>query len=101
VRNQLKIKSAISNAQAFLRIQAEKGSFSNYLWSFVNNRTILNGWTSEDQIPVSTKLSDQISKDMKDRGFKFFGTTICYAYLQAMGMVNDHIVDCFRYSADR
>ena len=100
VRNQLKIKSAISNAQAFLRIQAEKGSFSNYLWGFVNNRTIVNGWTSEDQIPVFTKLSDRISKDMKDRGFKFFGTTICYAYLQAMGVVNDHIVDCFRYSAD-
>lgn len=101
VRNQLKIKSAISNAQAFLRIQAEKGSFTNYLWSFVNNRTIVNGWTSEDQIPVSTELSDRISKDMKERGFKFFGTTICYAYLQAMGVVNDHIVDCFRYSADR
>ena len=101
VRNQLKINSAITNAQSYLQVQKENGSFSNYLWSFVNNRTIVNGWTSEDQIPVSTELSDRISKDMKDRGFKFFGTTICYAYLQAMGVVNDHIVDCFRYSAGR
>ena len=95
VRNQLKIKSAITNAQRYLELQSEKGSFSNYLWGFVGGHPIVNDWTDESQIPTSTALSDQISKDMKVRGFKFFGTTICYAYLQAMGVVNDHIVDCF------
>jgi DNA-3-methyladenine glycosylase I len=95
VRNQLKIKSAITNAQRYLELQSEKGSFSNYLWGFVGGHPIVNDWTDESQIPTSTVLSDQISKDMKVRGFKFFGTTICYAYLQAMGVVNDHIVDCF------
>jgi DNA-3-methyladenine glycosylase I len=95
VRNQLKIKSAIINAQRYLELQSEKGSFSNYLWGFVGGHPIVNDWTDESQIPTSTALSDQISKDMKVRGFKFFGTTICYAYLQAMGVVNDHIVDCF------
>lgn len=95
VRNQLKIKSAITNAQCYLELQKEKGSFSHYLWGFVGGQPIVNSWTYESQIPVSTPLSDQISKDMKGRGFRFFGTTICYAYLQAMGVVNDHIVDCF------
>lgn len=101
VRNQLKVKSAITNARCYLDIQAEMGSFSDYLWGFVNGKPIVNRWASEDQIPISTELSDRICKDMKVRGFKFFGTTICYAYLQAMGVVNDHIVDCFRYSAGR
>ena len=95
VRNRLKVESAINNARCFLRLQAEQGSFSDYLWAFVDHCPIVNNWSNEDQIPVSTKLSDRISKDMKSRGFKFFGTTICYAYLQAMGVVNDHIADCF------
>ena len=101
VRNRLKIESAITNAQCFLRLQSERGSFSNYLWSFVDQRPLVNNWISESQIPVSTELSDRISKDMKARGFKFFGTTICYAYLQAMGVVDDHIVDCLRRSVSR
>ncbi|MGB2172401.1 MAG: DNA-3-methyladenine glycosylase I [Porticoccaceae bacterium] len=99
VRNQLKIKSAITNAQCYMDVQAEMGSFSNYLWGFVDDRPIVNSWVSEDQIPVSTDLSDKICQDMKARGFKFFGTTICYAYLQAMGVVNDHVVSCFRHPA--
>jgi len=97
VRNRLKIESAISNARCFLELQAEAGSFSDYLWGFVKGEPIVNRWFSESQIPVSTKLSDRISQDMKKRGFKFFGTTICYAYLQAMGLVNDHIAGCFRH----
>ena len=98
VRNRLKIESAINNAQCFLEIQCEMGSFSRYLWGFVDGEPIVNNWVKEQQIPVSTELSDHISKDMKKRGFKFFGTTSCYAYLQAMGVVNDHIVDCFRHA---
>ena len=100
VRNQLKIKSSITNARCYLDIQAEMGSFSNYLWGFVYGRPIVNQWISEDQIPISTDLSDIVSQDMKARGFKFFGTTICYAYLQAMGVVNDHVVSCFRHPAN-
>lgn len=99
VRNRLKIQSAIINAQCYLRLQAEHGRFSDYLWSFVDHHPIVNNWMSESQVPVSTGLSNRISRDMKSRGFKFFGTTICYAYLQAMGVVNDHIVDCFCHSA--
>lgn len=95
VRNHLKIQSAINNARCFIRLQAQQGSFSDYLWAFVDHSPIVNNWSYEDQIPVSTELSDRISRDMKSRGFKFFGTTICYAYLQAMGVVNDHIADCF------
>ncbi|MGB1328328.1 MAG: DNA-3-methyladenine glycosylase I [Porticoccaceae bacterium] len=94
VRNRLKIESAITNAQCFIRLQSELGSFSNYLWGFVDHRPVVNNWTNEFQIPAYTDLSDRISKDMKVRGFKFFGTTICYAYLQAMGVVNDHIIGC-------
>lgn len=100
VRNRLKVESAISNAQCYLNVQSERGSFSDYLWGFVDGEPVLNQWVNESQIPVSTMLSDRISKDMKKRGFKFFGTTICYAYLQAMGVVNDHIVTCFYRAAD-
>lgn len=96
VRNRLKIKATISNANCFLTIQQEFGSFCNYLWSFIPDRKpIINEWKSLAEIPASTPLSDAISKDMKKRGFKFFGTTICYAFLQAVGYVNDHVSDCF------
>jgi len=98
VRNRLKIESAISNARCYLKIQAEVGSFSDYLWGFVEGQAIINRWVSEGDIPASTELSDRISNAMKRRGFKFFGSTICYAYLQAMGLVNDHIVSCFRHA---
>ena len=95
IRNHLKIKSTISNAKLFLDIQKEFGSFSSYLKSFLPNKKIVaNKWKTLAELPASTPLSDAISKDMKKRGFKFFGTTICYAYLQAVGYVNDHLVDC-------
>lgn len=95
IRNKKKIQSAISNAQHFLEIQKEYGSFCNYLKSFLpDGKPIINNWKTLDQIPASTPLSDAISKDMKKRGFKFFGTTICYAHLQAVGYVNDHLLDC-------
>jgi DNA-3-methyladenine glycosylase I len=98
VRNRLKIASAISNARLFIDIQKEFGSFSNYFWGYVDNQPIVNRWANHSEIPATTELSDQIAKDMKKRGFKFFGTTICYAHMQAMGLVNDHTLDCFRYS---
>jgi DNA-3-methyladenine glycosylase I len=97
VRNRLKIESVITNAQCFLEVQKEAGSFSNYLWSYFSNKSIVNCWIKEDKIPVSTPISQKISKDMKRRGFKFFGATTCYAYLQAMGLVNDHVLGCFRH----
>ncbi|WP_297189315.1 DNA-3-methyladenine glycosylase I [uncultured Porticoccus sp.] len=97
VRNRLKIESAVSNARLFLDIQAQFGSFADYLWGFVDNRSIQNHWQDSDAVPATTPLSDTISKDMKKRGFRFFGSTICYAYLQATGLVNDHLVDCFRH----
>ena len=97
VRNRLKIESAVSNARLFLDIQAQFGSFSDYLWGFVNNRPIQNHWQDSDAVPATTPLSDSISKDMKNRGFRFFGSTICYAYLQATGLVNDHLTSCFRH----
>ena len=100
MRNRLKIESAITNAQCFIKLQTERGSFSNYLWAYVDHRSVVNNWADEAQIPASTDLSDRISKDMKARGFKFFGTTICYAYLQAMGVVNDHVVDCLCRTAN-
>ena len=98
VRNRLKVASTISNARHFIDLQKEYGSFSNYIWGFVDDQPIVNHWSSLSQIPASTELSDRISKEMKKRGFKFFGTTICYAFLQAVGVVNDHTIDCFRYS---
>jgi len=95
IRNRLKIKAAISNAHAFMEVQREYGTFCAYMQSFLpNGRSVVNHWKSLSEIPVSTELSDAISKDMKKRGFKFFGTTICYAHLQATGYVNDHLVDC-------
>lgn len=98
VRNRLKIDSAINNAAAFLKVQDEFGSFSKYIWGFTNGKPIKNSWNSVSELPAKTALSDAISKDLKSRGFKFVGSTICYSFMQAIGMVNDHTTDCFRYS---
>lgn len=95
VRNKLKVRSAVSNAQAFLKIQEEFGSFSNYIWGFVEGKPIQNRWKTPEEIPATTPLSDKISKDLKKRGFKFVGSTVMYAHMQATGMVNDHVSDCF------
>ena len=97
IRNKLKIKAAISNAQAFIKIQGEFGSFSKYIWDFVNGKPIKNTFKTLAEVPATTPLSDKISKDLKKRGFKFVGSTVMYAHLQATGMVNDHLVGCFRY----
>ncbi len=97
IRNRLKITAALTNARAFLKIKEAFGGFSDYMWNFVDGRPIINHWRNENEIPVSTELSDKISKDLKQRGFKFVGSTIIYAHMQATGMVNDHIIDCFRY----
>jgi DNA-3-methyladenine glycosylase I len=97
VRNRLKIDAAVLNAQAYLALLEEKGSFDSYLWSFVGGQPIVNRWTQRSQVPVSTKESDAMSKNLKKRGFKFVGSTICYAFMQAVGMVNDHTTDCFRH----
>jgi DNA-3-methyladenine glycosylase I len=97
VRNRLKIDSTVTNAQAFLEVQREFGSFDKYLWAFVSRRPLINGPTAASGVPARTELSDQISKDLKKRGFRFVGTTIIYAYLQAVGVVNDHSRDCFLY----
>ena len=97
IRNKLKVNAAVTNAKAFLEVQEEFGSFDAYIWQFVNGKPIINSWATLKDIPVSTPESDAMSKDMKKRGFKFVGTTICYAHMQATGMVNDHTVDCFRY----
>jgi DNA-3-methyladenine glycosylase I len=97
VRNQLKIGSAVTNAQAFLKIQEEWGSFSDYVWSFVDGRPIQNAWRALAEIPAKTPQAEDLSKDLKKRGFRFVGPTIVYAHMQATGMVNDHLVDCFRY----
>ncbi|OEC01125.1 DNA-3-methyladenine glycosylase [Lysinibacillus sphaericus] len=94
VRNKLKIASVVTNAQAFLRIQQQHGSFSHYIWSFVDNQPIVNNWATITDVPVTTELSDRMSKQLKKDGFKFVGSTICYSFMQAVGMVNDHIVDC-------
>ena len=97
IRNRLKIHSAVSNAKAFLNIQKEFGSFDKYIWQFVKGKPIVNKCKNLKDIPVSTKESDTMSKDLKARGFRFVGTTICYAFMQAAGMVNDHLTDCYRY----
>ncbi len=97
VRNRLKIRAAVANAKAVLGIQEEFGSFSNYIWKFVGGKTIQNRWETLQDVPSSTKESQEMSKDMKKRGFKFVGPTICYGFMQAVGMVNDHLVDCFRH----
>ena len=98
VRNRAKIVSAQNNACCFIRVQAEFGSFSNYLWDFFDDEPLINRWQDFEQIPSTTELSQLISRDMKARGFKFFGPTICYSYLQAMGFINDHLQHCFRWS---
>lgn len=100
IRNRLKIYSTRQNARVFLAIQKEIGSFDAYLWSFVNNASILNHWQKFADIPVRTKQSDALSKDLKKRGMKFVGSTIIYAYMQAVGMVNDHVIDCWRYGIE-
>lgn len=98
IRNRLKIASTITNAKKFLETQNEFGSFSKYVWQFVDGVPIKNKFKSHSEIPATTRESDRMSKELKKRGFKFVGSTICYAFMQAVGMVNDHTVDCFRYN---
>lgn len=95
VRNKLKIQSVVTNAIAFLKIQKEFGSFSNYIWGFVDHKPIVNHWATVKEVPTSNEISDTMSKKLKKDGFKFVGTTICYSYMQAVGMVNDHTLECF------
>ena len=97
VRNKLKVRAIINNAGRILEVQREFGSFDAYLWSFSEGKTVRNNWQAIEEIPASTPLSDAISKDLKKRGFRFVGTTIIYAFLQAVGVVNDHVTSCFRY----
>ena len=97
IRNKLKIKATISNAQAYIKIQEEFGTFSKYIWGFVNGKPITNNFKTKEEVPATTDLSDKISKDLKKRGFKFVGSTVIYAHMQATGMVNDHTTDCFRH----
>lgn len=97
IRNRLKVYGAVKNAKAYLQVQEEYGSFDRYIWQFTDGRTIVNARQSMADVPTSTPESDAMSKDMKKRGFTFCGTTICYAFMQAVGMVNDHVVDCFRH----
>lgn len=97
IRNRLKVFSVRTNAQRFIEVQQEFGSFSQYLWAFVADQPVINHFKDKSEVPASTELSDTIAKDLKKRGFKFVGTTIVYAYLQSMGLVNDHTTDCFRY----
>lgn len=101
VRNRLKVSSAISNARAFLEVQAAFGSFDRYLWNFADGKQQVNRWKSISQVPARTEISDHLSRDLKKRGFRFVGSTICYAYMQATGMVNDHTVNCFRHPDNR
>lgn len=97
IRNKLKIRATVENAQAFIRIRKEFGTFSRYIWQFTNFQPIVNKWTTLSEIPASTPVSDQMSKDLKKKGFRFVGSTICYAFMQAAGMINDHLVTCSRY----
>jgi len=97
VRNRLKVGAAIQNAKMLLKLQEQEGSFAEYLWRYVDGKPIINAWRNIKEIPARTPLSETISKELSRRGFKFVGPTICYAFMQAMGMVNDHTVDCFRY----
>lgn len=97
VRNRLKIDSAIENAQSFLAVQQEFGAFDRYIWRFVGGQPTQNAWRSMKDVPAKTPVSDAMSKDLKRRGFRFVGSTICYAFMQAVGMVNDHLVDCIRH----
>ncbi len=97
IRNRLKVQSAITNAREFLRVRDEFGSFDRYIWQFVDGTPLVNQFKAPKQVPATTKESDAMSKDMKKRGFTFVGSTICYAFMQAAGLVNDHLVDCFRH----
>jgi len=97
VRNRLKIESAVGNARRFLQVQRELGSFDAYVWGFVGNRPIVNRWRTPRQVPARTEVSDALSSDLLGRGFRFVGPTICYAFMQAVGMVNDHAIGCFRH----
>jgi len=101
IRNKLKIRAAMSNAKIFLSIQKEFGTFDEYIWGFVGGKPIVNEWNSMAEIPATSKESDELSSDMKKRGFKFVGSTILYAHMQAVGMVNDHEIECFRYNQVR
>lgn len=98
IRNKLKIASAVANARAFIAVQDQFGSFDRYIWRFVDGQPVHNDWQTLAQVPASTRLSEILSKDLVKRGFKFVGPTICYAHMQATGMVNDHVVDCFRHA---
>ena len=98
IRNRLKVQGAVINAKQFLEVQEEFGSFDNYIWRFVGGSPIKNAWKSSSEVPVTTQESDVLSKDLKKRGFRFVGSTIMYAYMQACGLVNDHILDCFRHN---
>lgn len=98
VRNRLKVKAAIENAKAFLSVQKKFGRFDTYIWEFVDRRPRQNRWQSLQELPPRTEISDAMSTDLKRRGFKFVGSTICYAFMQAVGMVNDHVINCFRYN---
>ena len=97
IRNEKKIKSAISNAVKFIEVQDEFGTFDNYVWDFVHGEPIVNHWKSVEEIPSRTVLSDALSRDLHKRGFTFVGSTICYAYMQSTGLVNDHVEECFRF----
>lgn len=98
IRNKLKVNSVVSNAKAFLEVQKEYGSFSKYIWEFVGGKPVQNRWENTKDVPAKTEISELMSKSLKKKGFKFIGTTICYAFMQAVGMVNDHTTDCFRYN---
>jgi DNA-3-methyladenine glycosylase I len=98
IRNRMKIKAAVNNAKAFIEIRKEFGTFNKYIWSFINNKPVINKFKSLSELPAKTELSDKISEDLKKRGFKFVGSTVIYAHMQATGMVNDHLVSCFRYN---
>lgn len=97
IRNRLKVRGAVKNAQAFLKVREEFGTFNKFIWQFTDGKTIQNSWRSLEAIPANTELSDQMAKELKKRGFTFVGSTICYAFMQAIGMVNDHTIDCYRY----
>jgi DNA-3-methyladenine glycosylase I len=99
IRNRAKLESAVHNARLFLELQAKHGSFCNYIWSFVDGKPVVNKWKEMSQVPATTAVSDRLAKDMKEKGFKFMGSTVVYAHMQATGLVNDHIADCFRYKA--
>lgn len=98
IRNRLKVKSTVTNAQSFLAVQEEFGSFADYLWRFVDGKPIQNRWKAMTKVPAATELSDVLAKDLRARGFKFVGSTIVYAYMQAVGLVNDHVITCFRHA---